>query len=88
MRMAQWTLSGGVAEDADTQQSFGDYGADHDLDHDPRRETPHEDQFGDAREFRSADGGEQSELVAGAHDDQVTLAGEPADGRPLFGGDG
>lgn len=85
--MTQRTLSGEPTENLDTQRDWGDYGADHDLDHDPRRETPHEDQFGDARELRSADGGEQSELVAGAPDDQVTLAGEPADGRPLFGGD-
>lgn len=83
--MAQRTLTGDVAEEADTQQSFGDYGADNDLEHDPRRETPHEDRFGDYRDIQCADPGDQSELVAGAHDDQVTLAGEPADGRPLFG---
>lgn len=65
--------------------TFAHYGATNDLDHDPRRETPREDQFGDARELRDADAGEQHQLVTDASDDQRTLAGERAAGQPLFG---
>lgn len=49
-----------------------------------RTEAPRDDEFVDGRES-GPDAGEQRQLVADADDGQVTLGGEDADGRSLWG---